>query len=71
MSKKKITVIVSKECPHCKSAVEYLRRKQVDIDIIDADSVKDLNIMTTPIICKDKKCIVGFDKKQLDELIEK
>ena len=79
MGKKKSLVLYSdSRCPVCAEVKAYLESKNVSFKTVDIDSQPTLRGMpVAPVICKlgkkgkKGKCVIGFQKKALDELIKK
>ncbi|OHW61442.1 glutaredoxin-3 [Andreesenia angusta] len=71
-----VTVYTSNTCPHCVTAKEYLKEKNVEFVEknvqTDAEARKELikmGHMGVPVIVIDGEEIVGFDKARIDSLI--
>lgn len=71
-----VTIYTSSTCPHCTSAKEYLKEKNVEFIEknvqTDAEARKELikmGHMGVPVIIIDEEEIVGFDKAKIDSLI--
>ena len=79
MVKKKSLVLYSdSRCPVCAEAKIYLRKQGISFEEINMDDYPELsNFPVAPVICqmgkkgKKGKCVIGFQKKVLDELIKK
>lgn len=72
----KVTVYTSSTCPHCVTAKDYLKEKNVEFVEknvqTDAEARKELikmGHMGVPVIVIDGEEIVGFDKARIDSLI--
>ena len=77
-SKKTIRIFTSTGCNICKQSTAYLRKQGISFEEINMDDYPELsNIPVAPVICKlgkkgkKGKCVIGFQKKALDELIKK
>jgi glutaredoxin 3 len=71
-----VTVFTSNTCPHCVTAKEYLKEKNVDFVEknvqTDPEARKELikmGHMGVPVIVIDGEEIVGFDKARVDSLM--
>lgn len=71
-----VTVYTSSTCPHCVTAKDYLKEKNVEFVEknvqTDAEARKELikmGHMGVPVIVIDGEEIVGFDKARIDSLI--
>jgi glutaredoxin 3 len=71
-----VTVYTSSTCPHCTTAKDYLKEKNVEFTEknvqTDAEARKELikmGHMGVPVIVIDGEEIVGFDKAKIDSLI--
>jgi glutaredoxin-like YruB-family protein len=72
-----VTVYTTPTCPYCKMTKEFLREKNVEYTEIDvsADQAKAKEMidksgqMGVPVIDVDGKIIVGFDKKELADIL--
>ena len=81
MGKKKSLVLYSdSRCPVCDEMKAYLRKQKISFTEIELDSHPDIEreigIGVVPVICKvnkkgKSKCVIGFNKKKLGELIKK
>ena len=79
MGKKKSLVLYSdSRCPVCSEAKIYLRKQGISFEEINMDNYPELsNIPVAPVICqmgkkgKKGKCMVGFNKDELDKFIKK
>lgn len=75
---KTVKVYSTTSCPWCFKAKDYLRNKGVYFEEIDIskDVIKAKEMfeasgqMGVPVIMIDKKVVVGFNQKKLDELLE-
>lgn len=72
-----LKLYTSKECPACAAVKAYLNSKGVAFDEVDVFEDKQATefmakggLVSVPIICKDKTCVVGFDEKGIDAVIE-
>ncbi len=72
----KVIVFSSNSCPHCVTAKEYLKSKNVEFEeknvSTDMDARKELigmGYMGVPIILVDGQAIEGFNKEKIDELV--
>ncbi|AJA49847.1 rubredoxin [Clostridium pasteurianum DSM 525 = ATCC 6013] len=74
-----IKIYSTPTCPWCKKTKEYLKSKNIDfVDVNVADDMKEREEMRSlskqsgvPVINIDGNIIVGFNKAEIDKLIEK
>lgn len=71
-----VTVYTSSTCPHCVTAKDYLKEKNVEFVEknvqTDPEARKELikmGHMGVPVVVIDGEEIVGFDKAKIDSLI--
>lgn len=73
-----IKIYSTPTCPWCKKTKDYLKSKNIDfIDVNVADDMKEREEMRSlskqsgvPVINIDGKIVVGFNKIEIDKLIE-
>lgn len=72
----KVTIYTSSTCPHCHTAKNYLREKNVEFEERnvqnDPEARKELiqkGYMGVPVIIVGEEEIQGFDKDRLEELL--
>ena len=76
---KKIKVYTTPMCPQCERAKDFLKTKSVKFETIDIskDEKKAKEIFEktgkkiVPIIEIDKKLIIGFDRKSIEDSLKK
>ncbi len=74
-----IKVYSDPESPQCKKLKEWLKKKKVafqDLDVTESEKYRDELIekssqLGVPLIDIDGKCIVGFQEKELEEVLKK
>jgi glutaredoxin-like YruB-family protein len=77
--KMEVKIYTSPTCQWCKKLKEWLKKNKVafqEFDVSEEEEYRDelinkSNQMAVPVIDIDGKIIVGFDEKQLEELLGK
>lgn len=75
-----VEIYGSDDCPPCEKAKKYLEKRGVDYRSVDIEKdpegkalaqsmAEEVGYCEVPIIIKDGKGFVGFDKKKIEELI--
>ncbi|GAA0135241.1 hypothetical protein YSY43_20810 [Paenibacillus sp. YSY-4.3] len=75
--KAKIRIYVTSDCPSCKEAISYLKRKNTPYELVDVTYSKQhfkemmgLGGFATPFIVLDERKLYYFNPKILDWLLE-
>lgn len=76
MPKKHATVYITKHCPHCHEAVQYLKRNNFAVRTVSLHSKKapqklfsHYTVLSAPVIVINKQVICGFSHDQLSQSI--
>ncbi len=74
---KEVVVYTSNTCPHCTSAKNFLKEKDVEYveknvstDLEARNELMDMGFMGVPIILVDGETVEGFNKGKLEKLLE-
>jgi len=75
----KITIYSTPTCPYCIQAKKYFESKKIpftDFDVSsDKEKAKEMvdfsGQMGVPVIKIDDKIIIGFDQKEIEEILKK
>ena len=70
MVEKKFLLYTEHGCPRCEEIKDYLKDNNIDFDEVKLYKGERPDITEIPMICLENKCVVGFDKKALFELIK-
>jgi glutaredoxin len=74
----KAEIYTSKNCPHCGTAKEFLKKKGLEIEEINIDKddktfeefKKKFNVLMVPVIVIGDNTIFGFNKEKIEETIQ-
>jgi len=74
---KKIILFINKKCGHCYGIEQYLlnngfsfEERDISEDISAIEQLKEMKIMTVPVLIIDKNVVIGFCKGKIDQLLE-
>lgn len=75
----KVKIYSTPTCPWCAIAKEYLKSKGIEFEDIDVskdekaamEMIQKSGQMGVPVIEIDGEIVIGFDKKAIDEKLEK
>lgn len=78
-----VTLYALSTCPYCKRAIKFLQERGVDFDVIFLDElegdkrkevIKKVHEISgsyaVPLIVKGNKHVLGYDEKEIQELLE-
>jgi glutaredoxin 3 len=73
-----VRVFSTPVCPYCETLKEYFKEKNIVFDDIDVskdekamnEMIERSGQMTVPVLDINGKIIVGFDKAEIDKLLE-
>lgn len=73
----KVILYKTDKCPHCALALAYLKSKGIDVDVRNCSEnqlyveelVSKSRQRAVPVIDINNNIVIGFDKKQIDNLI--
>lgn len=75
---KKIILFINKKCRHYYGIEQFLLSKGVAFEERDIsedecaiEQLKEMNIITVPVILIDDNVVIGFQKDKIDELLKK
>lgn len=75
----KVTIYITDSCPYCLQAKDYFRAQNIDFEEIDVgknpqdgeEMIKLSGQMGVPVIVIDGQTIVGFDQKEIENVLNK
>ena len=73
-----VTIYTTPTCPWCQATKEYLRAREIDFEEVDVSAdpaaaqemIDKSGQMGTPVLDIDGEIIVGFNKPEIDRLLE-
>ncbi len=73
-----VTIYTTPTCSWCQALKEYLRAREIDFEEIDVSAdpaaaqemIEKSGQMGTPVVDIDGEIIVGFNKPEIDRLLE-
>jgi len=73
-----VIIYTTPTCPWCQATKEYLRAREIDFEEIDVSAdpaaaqemIDKSGQMGTPVLDIDGEIIVGFNKPEIDRLLE-
>lgn len=78
MSAPRITLYVSRNCPHCRQARQYLQQRGLRFQELDIQrsakaqkALARLGARTVPVFTIGETRIDGFDRKRLDAILRR
>lgn len=75
----KVTIYITANCPYCQQAKDYFRAQKIGFEEIDVgknpqdgeEMLKLSGQMGVPVIVIDDQAIVGFDQKEIENVLNK
>ncbi len=73
-----VIVYTTPTCPWCQATKEYLRAREIDFEEVDVSAdpaaaqemIEKSGQMGTPVVDIDGEVIVGFNKPEIDRLLD-
>ncbi len=73
-----VIIYTTPTCPWCQATKEYLRAREIDFEEVDVSAdpaaaqemIAKSGQMGTPVVDIDGEIIVGFNKPEIDRLLE-
>lgn len=73
---KKVILYISSQCYHCSRIEQYLldngilfEKRDIVEDGSSIDQLKEMKIMTVPVLLVDDNVVIGFNKDKIDALL--
>ncbi len=73
-----VIIYTTPTCPWCQATKEYLRAREIDFEEVDVSAdpaaaqemIEKSGQMGTPVVEIDGEIVVGFNKPEIDQLLE-
>ena len=73
-----VIIYTTPTCPWCQATKEYLRAREIDFEEVDVSAdpaaaqemIEKSGQMGTPVVDIDGEIVVGFNKPEIDQLLE-